>query len=156
MLSSALKDNPSILNFLKKSYVAEVPDATWNLDAWNNKDAIPYSGIKEALRILGINPNEFFMKLPIGYKAKGWYQNLPNRKAKIDIEDLFKPKSLSNGTLNFVLKDNELMKSENKYLTFPAGTKVVMYDHLNNKEILSTVLKEDVQVHRLLVQFREV
>lgn len=148
------------------SYItATMWDCDFNFYNWAYGGPITYDDVKETLSVLGINPYEFKKKAVGGSltsgegKVKGYFPNLPSRVPAVDVDELWGNLIvLYNGVLNFCLGDlenvAEVLSQEGKYITFKAGTNVVMYDFGNGAGITDCKLIRDVRVPRSKVEFR--
>ncbi len=138
---------------------ATVEDAVWRFDSWAYGNPIEYNDVKEALRILGINPKEFRDLATGGSltagpgKMKGYFPNLPNRVPAVNIRDLYENMcTLYDGQLCFCLGDIEnalaIKEDDSKYIVFKKGTNVVMYAFGGGAGITEVELLRDVEVPR--------
>ena len=143
---------------------ATVWDAEWNFNNWAYGGPVNYSDVKESLKILGVNPLDFKNlrsggSMSGGDRLKGWFPDMPNREAKVNVKDLWDNMIvLYDGVLNFCLGDLEevmdVIAGDSKNLTFKKGTNVVMYDFGNGAGITEVELTEDVTIPRKKVEFR--
>lgn len=140
-------------------------DAEWNFNNWAYGGPVNYSDVKNSLKVLGINPLEFKNLMSGGSntsgdgKLKGWFPDMPDREAKVNIKDLWDNMIvLYDGVLNFCLGDleniAEVLKGDSKNITFKAGTNVVMYNFGNGAGITEVKLTGDVTIPRKMVEFR--
>lgn len=139
-------------------------DVDFNFNCWAYGQPLEYKDVKEALRILGINPAEFKALSTGGSmtsgdgKFKGYFPNMPNRVPAVDIKEIYSGMcSLYDGVMNFCLGDleevAEVVSGDSKYITFKAGTNVVMYNYINGAGITEFPLTADVTVRRKDVEF---
>lgn len=135
-------------------------DVNWNFNDWAYGGTLEYNDVKEALKILGVNPKEFRDHAAKGaYAVKGYFPNMPKREAKVDYKDLLDNMCvLYDGVMNFCLGDleniAEVLSTDSEYITFKKGTNVVMYDFGGGAGITEVELTGDVTVKRKDVEFR--
>lgn len=139
-------------------------ECEWNFYNWAYAGPVNYSDVKESLKVLGINPKDFHDKLRGGSmtsgegKLRGWFPDMPQRKAAVDIDDLYDNMcSLYNGVLHFCFGNLadivDVMSSDSKELIVKKGTNVVMYDRGNGAGITEVELQEDVVIRRKDIEF---
>lgn len=139
--------------------------AEWNFNNWAYSGPVHYSDVKDSLRILNINPKEFYEKLRGGSmtsgpgKLKGWFPDMPQRKAAVDVNELYDNMcSLYDGVLHFCFGDladiMDVVSSNSKDLIVKKGTNVVFYDRGNGAGITEVELQEDVTIRRKDIEFR--
>lgn len=139
--------------------VGIVWEADWNFGNWAYGGPVFYQDVRESLKILGVNPKEFWeLKQGDSYKFKGWFPDI-KREPKINTKDLFDNMIvLYDGVLHFCLGDleevAEVVKSDSKDLVFKKGTNVVFYDRGNGAGITEVELTDDVRIKRKMVEFR--
>lgn len=135
-------------------------DVDWNFNNWAYGGPVTYSDVKEALRVLGVNPIEF-KKLKdenSPQEFRGYFPNIPDREPAVDVASLLDEMIvLYDGVLNFCLGDlaevKEVVESDSKDITFRKGTNVVMYHYGGGAGIVELPLIRDVTVPRKAVEF---
>lgn len=121
---------------------------------------VEYRDVKDTLKLLGVNPSIFRdLVIEHGYKTRGWFPNMEDRKPAIDIKTMWDEiLCFYNGVVNFLLGDleqvAEAVSSDSKYLTFKKGTPVIMYEFMNGAGIAEFTLLEDVKIKRKEVTFK--
>lgn len=137
----------------------------FNFNGWAYGQPLTYSDVKDALKVLNVNPAEF-KALRTGGSAtsgegqfRGYFPNMPKREAAVNIKDLYDNLiALYDGVLNFCLSDlaeaAEVLQGDSKYVTFKAGTNIVMYQFGNGAGITDAKLIKDVTVKRSEIEFR--
>lgn len=146
-----------------KTYItATVEEACWNFNNWAYGYPLEYGDVKEALKLLNVNPKEFRDLATGGSmtsgpgKVKGYFPNMPQREAAVDIKDLYDNMcSLYDGQMSFCLADleeaAEVGSSDSKNIVFKKGTNVVMYNFGCGAGITEVELIKDVTIPRKMV-----
>lgn len=137
----------------------------WNFYNWAYSGPVEYSDVKEALKVLGVNPKVFHDKLRGGSmtsgqgKLRGWFPDMPQRVPSVDVDELYDNMcSLYNGVMHFCFGDLEnlaaILSDDSKNLVIKKGTNVVMYDRMNGAGITEVQLTNDVTIRRKDIEFR--
>lgn len=148
-----------LLDYTPTHITGTVWGAEWNFDNWAFSGPLDYSDVKNTLRILGINPKEFFDKIRDERTITGWFPDIKDRVPAVDIDKLCAINSLYDGVMNFMFGDlkevSAVLSSSSEHVVIGKGTHVVMYNSAVGAGIVDLPLTRDVTLRRKDIDIRD-